>query len=493
MSDKKTKIKELNLGLSEILTKAQSSDAPANDENQGPARAETGIFTVDEDLSLLNSEFARLAEAKQWGILVSRAEGSLSSREDLEARLWWIRGQLGALSLPVSLLAAPFESVCRELSGDPRLNVVSPLLITIGEIVLKRLQDVGDIRQERIVKSVLKEVGLLEDIAPGANSLADKANKEGTTPIKTSQRGVRPFELGEVASPPLETTLDIRKENFALTRRAAIVAAASFFTFILLAAVVYLRYFSAPHLLTAQEGLISEEFLIQLRPPLVAARAVSSNLGALYYSIDRGDSTDLVSTGAVRDNWRDNGRGNGEQVVPKVAAMDKPAPAAGARTGAPSHVPNKLPVTERPPEPQLGGGVKEGDKKLDIVRTDGPIEGRDFTEGVERNSAPRPRLPDELLSPEGRRPPPASSYPDGSLNIGGDIKSALVRADVFDRPSYHARVIARLMPGDKVSVEGRVGEWLRIRSRRGRAGFVYSQDIGEKEDFNVDDQDGERL
>jgi hypothetical protein len=479
MSDKKTKIKELNLGLSEILTKARSSDAPFTDEHQRTLGAETGIFTVEEDLSLLNSEFVRLAEAKQWGILVSRAEGSLSSREDLEARLWWIRGQLGALSLPVSLLAAPFESVCRELSGDPRLNVVSPLLTTIGEIVLKRLKDVGDIRQERILKSVLEELGLLEVSSPVADSIADNGS---SALVKTPPRMARAFELGEGAPLALEATVaSAPKEKSPLKHTAVIISAALFLTVMLLAALMHLRYFSTPHLLTAQEGLIAEEFLIQLRPPLVAARAVSSNLGAIYYSIDRSDSLNMVNQHATRES--------GEHMPQKVKAVDKPAPATGALAGANSNISNKPQLPERPLEPQVGLGVKEGERKLDVVRTDGPIEGRDFKEGVERSSAPRPRLPDELLAPEERRAPSASSYPDGSLNIGGDIKSALVRADVFDRPSYHARVIARLMPGDKVSVEGRVGEWLRIRSKRGRAGFVYSQDIGENEDFNVDVQE----
>jgi len=92
-------------------------------------------------------------------------------------------------------------------------------------------------------------------------------------------------------------------------------------------------------------------------------------------------------------------------------------------------------------------------------------------------------LPDVGL-PNEPKPLPELSYPDGSLNLGGEIKSTLVRTEVFDSPNYQARTIARLEPGDKVSVEARVGQWLRIRSRRGRAGFVYAQDIGEFEEFN---------
>ena len=67
--------------------------------------------------------------------------------------------------------------------------------------------------------------------------------------------------------------------------------------------------------------------------------------------------------------------------------------------------------------------------------------------------------------------------------VAGEVKSVLVRTEVFSAPNYEARPLGTLEPGDRVSVEGRAGQWVRIRSRKGRAGYVFAQDIGELEDF----------
>jgi hypothetical protein len=38
-------------------------------------------------------------------------------------------------------------------------------------------------------------------------------------------------------------------------------------------------------------------------------------------------------------------------------------------------------------------------------------------------------------------------------------------------------VIGQLEPGDRVLVEGRVGRWLRLRSKKGRGGYVLATDV----------------
>jgi hypothetical protein len=479
MGNKRDKNKELNLGLAELLSNATPSEdlTPKGGENRGVI--ETEIFTVNEDLALLNAEFVQLAEAKQWGILVSRAERSLSSREDLESRLWWIRGQLGAVSLPVSLLAAPFESVCRELVGDTRIGQLSKLLASVGEIIIGRLRDVGDERQERMVRAVLNDLGIF------VNNSALEGNFIGRPGGKSSNRDIdRSFQLGDVGSLEKREVKALYKRSSSI-RSIFIAATASLVVLFLCILLLYQRYLLVPQLLTSNEGLVSEAFLTELRPPVIAARAVSSNLGALYYSIDRLEpqpNTEQQRAPAVLDSQK----GETQTVPPS----NKPASATESSddklSGGPVQVGASRPkIAGRPPEPITGGAYRK-DGELEEVRTDGPLEGRDFKEGVERSAAPRPRLPSEpTLSGSESYRAPVSSYPDGSLNIGGEIRSALVTAEVFDRPSYHARVVARLMPGDRVRVEGRVGEWLRIRSRRGRAGFVYAQDIGDIDEFSV--------
>lgn len=449
MADKKGSTKELNLGLTELLSKVHTQSEHADP----PHNLETSIFTVEDDLGGLDPELSKLAESRQWGMLVSRAENSISSEEDIEARLWWIRGHLGAFTLPVSLLAAPFETVCRHLVGDSRAQLFGDLVREIGGLMLVRLRDVGDRRQEYSVGLALSRLGLVD---PSESVQAPY----GKVPPK-----VQHFELGEPsAKRSIEIAQSKKQHSHAhgrVRRWPARILAAAVAVLLLAGVVAGLRYYSRePVLLTAQEGFVAASSAPGLQPPAVVARPVSGNLGALFYSIDKVSRDDNQSAQKSRDYGA-----SAKEVI------RRDVPSGASRQVA---------------EGRLPGSEQAASKER--IKTDGPIEGPDFTRGVERNSAPQAKLPDVVVEPE-LKPIPNGSYPDGSLNFGGEMKSAIVRTDVFDSPSYHARVIARLVAGDKVSVEGRVGQWFRIRSRRGRVGFVFAQDIGDIEQFNVEDRE----
>jgi hypothetical protein len=452
MTEKKGGTKELNLGLTELLSKVRTESGHGGSSQ----RAETSIVTVEDDLGGLNPELSKLAESRQWGMLVSRAESSIASEEDIEARLWWIRGHLGAFTLPVSLLAAPFETVCRHLVGDSRTQLFGDLVREIGGLMLVRLRDVGDRRQEYSVGVALSRLGLSDSSKPVQASY-------GKVPPK-----VQRFELGVPETKPtavVSQTVNGRSRTHDSGSRWPVRILATAIMALLLAGVGagWHHYNREPVLLTAQEGFVDTGSAAGMLPPAVVARPVSSNLGALFYSIDKGEGSGTQSApqqGGSRTGEQDTSRSRETSVTGGIAA------AASRQVGE-----------VRPPAPAPGTNKER-------VKTDGPIEGPDFTRGVERNSAPQAKLPDVVVEPD-LKPVPNASYPDGSLNVGGEMKSAIVRTDVFDSPSYHARVIARLVPGDKVSVEGRVGQWFRIRSRRGRAGFVFAQDIGEIEEFNL--------
>jgi len=455
MSDKKSGPKELNLGLTAILARATSEAVVQANTGAITVEQETAIVTLDEDIQALSVELSRLAERQEWGMLVGRAESAIASEEDIEARLWWIRGHLGGFTLPVSLLAAPFETVCRQLVGDVRLEIFADLITEIGEIALLRLHDVGDRRQEHAVRLALVKLGIL-----------DSAERSRQGHGKTAPQ-VRRFELGtsKVESPVVAAAVK-PPAAISITRRrvAGIVA----FLFLVSVAVFMLRDRTPVRqpFMTAPENLLVMNEAPGMMPPGVVGRPVSSSLGALYYSLER------------------DGGDSGAAPVQLITAspQDKQVARKGeqnriATESAPEQVIARASQSKRPPAP-------EERKTHEVVRTDGPIEGPEFTRGLERQRLPQPRLPDATL-PDEPKPLPEVSYPDGSVILGGEIKSTLVRTDVFASPSYQGRKIARLEPGDKVSVEARVGQWLRIRSRRGRAGFVYAQDIGEFEEFNV--------
>jgi hypothetical protein len=464
MSNKKGGAKELNLGLEALLSQSAKGNTIENARTDS-VKPETTIVTVEGDLDTLRRELSALAQRGEWNILVGRAESAISSEEDIEARLWWIRGHLGAFTLPVSLLAAPFETVCRQLAGDGRVDTFSELLREVGEIVLGRLRDVGDRRQEYSVRLALCQLGVFE--------LDEKSQKSyGKIPPKVPR-----FELGEVRRREEAVATVSKAEGRSTQLRTWWVVVALLFVLLSAAVVISRQYLAEPTLLTAREGLLGQDSSAAMQPPFVVARPVSSNLGALYYSMEK----DRI------DQAIDGGGGAVSASPAQASGRNDPGSGNASTSGDTSALPMspRSSGQERPPAP------KE-DKRREMVRTDGPIEGTDFTKGVDRQSVPQAKLPEIVVPHAEAKPVPNLSYPDGSLNIGGEIKSALVQADVLDSPSYHARVIARLMPGDKVSVEGRVGQWLRIRSRRGRAGFVFAQDIGELEDFNVQGQEQSR-
>jgi hypothetical protein len=439
MADKKKRLtKELNLGLTEILSAAQGSDPGGVTTSQGPTTTETSIVTFEDDLERLSPELSGLAERKQWGILVSRAETAITSEEDIEARLWWVRGHLGAFTLPVSLLAAPFETVCRQLTDDVRVDTFRQLLKEIGEIMLERLRGVGDRRQEYAVRLALYQLGVMEPDEKSKNSY-------GKIPPKVVQFDEAPAATVHEEAPPSKPTEEKKRYRWITLTSALLLVFFGTGFFITRA------YLAKPNLLIADEDLLGADQVAVTQQPPVLARHVSSNLGAIYYSIgeDRKGTDEPRVSGIAQTDGGLEKAGTSGAVVP-----DQPA---------------------RPPAPDISRAKEK-------IRTDGPIEGPEFARGVEPKLVPEARLP-EVSLPDLSSSVPASSYPDGSLNIGGEVKSTIVETDVYQSPDFSARVIARLAAGDKVSVEGSVGQWLRIRSRRGRAGFVLAQDVGELEDF----------
>lgn len=427
---------KLDLGIQAILDRAQSAEGSAQTTPE-QALHPTTIFTLDDTDGEFSPEYSNLAQTKQWGILVSRAESAISGGSDVEARLWWIRGHLGALSLPVSLLAAPFETVCRQLFTDPKLaELYKPLVVEIGQIMRERLRGVGDRRQEHAVMLALHQLGLFDP-------------DESERPSWGRVPSVAPrFELG-VPNPTQSSTTPVavagkpgRKTSWILLVVLLVVSLA------VLGVVAFQRHFADAPVVVASESMLPIETAAVLRPPVVEPRGALSNLGALYYSLSESGTPAVKDRPAEPDAASKTERQNGQrQPEARVAAVEKPA------------------ATDK-----------------DVVNTDGPVEGQEFRSGVERAAPQEARLPDPTY---GHQPKPSLSpqHPEIGGVVLGEVKSVLVSTNVLDSPSYRARIIAKLREGDKVSVEARVGRWVRIRSKRGKTGYIFAQDIGELEDF----------
>ncbi len=448
----------LDLGLGAILADAEASAQPApGSETPAP----TEIITLDDAAGELRNEFTTLAEAKQWGVLVSKAETAISSEDDFEARLWWIRGHLGALSLPVSLLAAPFETLCRQLQTRPDVkDTLSELLSEIGRIMLERLAGVGDRRQEHGVRHALTQLGLLS---------AGPRQSSGSQAIPPK---VPQFELGtpaaEVDRSRVPPGLVSRKERNASRR----LMMGSLALLLLVGVAVY--YFNSRHMreadvVVASESFVPSESATAQMSPIVSARAATGSLGALYYSIAEA-TPDAVVASSARPPAPGGGAGTLRE---PTAGIESKAEAGRERP----------PASDKPIASQDSGAARAKEQ----VNTNGPIEGPDFQRGIERRSSQEPRLPGAAGPEISVKPVPGTMLPEVGGALMGEVKSVLVPTNVLASPSYHARVIARLREGDKVSVEARVGQWVRIRSRRGKTGFIFAQDVGEPEDFTTVD------
>jgi len=275
MSYKKSGPKELNLGLTALLARVTAEDASQDHTGDISVEQETAIVTIDEDIQSLSLQLSRLAERQEWGMLVGRAESAIASEEDIEARLWWIRGHLGAFTLPVSLLAAPFETVCRQLVGDARIEIFAELIREIGEIAVVRLHDVGDRRQEHAVRLALSQIGI-----PDAASISRKGRGKAPPTMPRfdlgTARTVAPLVASSAGSPVTP------KRSW---RTAGVIVV---LLCLVLFGVFLLRDGTSAQqpLMTAPENLLVMNDAPGMILPGVVGRPVSSSLGALYYSMD---------------------------------------------------------------------------------------------------------------------------------------------------------------------------------------------------------------
>ena len=443
MSDRdKKQASNLDIGLSEILARVDNNVGNAPIEHK-QGRPPTEILSLDSLDGSLEGEFVGLAAEKKWGVLVSRAENSFDQGDDAEARLWWIRGHLGAFSLPVSLLAAPFESLCRQFQGQSTLHVYRNLIVEIAEIMLGRLKEVGDRRQEYSLRVALHQLGLAE-----FSSDTEKARK--LKPTRAHE-----FTLGEPAAAEERSSATVSER----TVRGSKLPVLGIVVLVLLTGGAYLlqQFFKTVPVDLASEDFVVEGQVPTLMRPVVRARDTVGSLGALVYSLQNKDTTSSLPTKGL-DDPKGAEESNSKKEVLKT---DQGSTGDGREAQPPRATPHE------------------------VVKTDGPVEGPEFRRGVERNEGKESaRLP-EVIPEFQVSPVPGASYPDGSAVLPGVVKSVITRTEVFSSAGYGARVVGRLEAGDKVSVEGQAGRWLRIRSRQGRAGFVYAQDIGELEDFSV--------
>ena len=203
-----------------------------------------------------------------------------------------------------------------------------------------------------------------------------------------------------------------------------------------------------PHIRTPALDIAAESFVradagIEQVTDLPGRRDPGGRLGALFYSIE------------------------GE------AAQGEP-PREGGGDAKQGETPPPPPSSPMPVETQkepLPARSKES------VNTSGPLEGPEFRERIERVRPQSFESRREVLQGGS----PQAVLPGTSPRGFEDQKTyrVLTRTSVLSAPSYGGRAVGQLERGDRVLVEGKLGRWLRLRSKKGRGGYVLATDVEE--------------
>lgn len=447
MNSKEDKAKErIDLGLGAILAGIGEEREVEVSIDLTTSRAESSAWILGDAAAAPRSEFDLLADERKWGEIVRRTEQRLSNHSDVEARLWWIRGHLGAFSMPVSFLAAPLESLCRDIQGQVLEAALSSLLRETGLLALSRLEDVGDKSVADGLRRMLESVGIHQPRGQG------RRQRVGTS----SFRSLNLENDKQVVDVPARTTVDPVPSSRRSPRQRLV------WTVTCLIVVVALLCLDQlfPQVRSPTRGVASESFIqephgIELSRPIPERREPGGRLGALFYSLD-GQNVDPS--------------GRAEQPARSVSGASNAAQQAPPLPGAVASVDDKG-VTSSNEQP----------KTRESLNMEGPLEGPEFRDRTERE---RPRA-SQPRREELRGGPPQAVLPGASPQGFENQKTyrVIARTSVLSAPSYGGRVIGQLDSGDRVLVEGKLGRWLRLRSKKGRGGYVLAADVEEIPDL----------
>lgn len=421
----------LDLGLEAILAGAENPRPVEITIDLDPSQGtrEPSSWTLgDAPPPPPKNEFESLADNRKWTEIVRLAEARLAEGDDAEVKLWWIRGHLGAFSMPVSFLSAPFEAVCRRLSPEGLTGSCKVLLEETGLLVLQRLREVSDVSHGNEVRSSLERLGIKEP--------RGGRERAGTSSFRSLESVV------PVAARPAPASNAIPAISSGSRKRVTWTVLC---TCVVISLVALDRLF--PHIRTAPLDIASEGFepphsTLEQATDTPGRRDPGGRLGALFYSLGDGARTEPATAGAP------------DSSPPAVA---KPQP-------------------EVKPEPVPARSKEE-------INTSGPVEGPEFRERIERVRPPAPeRRRQELQGGSPQAVLPGSSAPEFQEQRTYRV---LTRTSVLSAPSYGGRVLGQLEPGDKVLVEGKLGRWLRLRSKKGRGGYVLTADVEEVPDLDI--------
>jgi hypothetical protein len=442
----------LDLGISALLT--QNPVDASDDLGESPVEGSNDSSKDAEQPEESLSEFEQLYQDRSWAELVKIAEAKLSLADEPEYRLWWVRGHLGAFSMPVSFLAAPLEAVCRRARDQQLTGKLLPILAEAGEVALARLTEVGSRDQAESLRDSLVDAGVLERVQGRRGRMPAPSSRPNRDTLITSAQE-QPAEKAQRSTSPLPKVSKGWSPAYIGTTIVGLLVLLGLGWGI---AYQSHTFFGVPAVIAAENFVSQPSLAEQLIPPLERRGPVGS-LSALFYSIEQptSDTTAVSAAGDISNS--------GSAAVHVPVRPSEPGAAAKAN-----------------PPARQSRRATGGQARKETVNTRSPVEGPDLKERLRRregrsrrDSAPEPTLPGTERNPS----PPVLENRNPDLFDPGGVFRVLVRTSVLAHPSYSAEVVGRLERGDRVFVEAKLGRWVRLRSKRGSSGFVLAEDLAQ--------------
>lgn len=486
-SDEEKSEGKLNLGLAQILSPALSSldlAAPIPKPIENRAVEEMippALTTVAESIPPLHVHFQILFDKGQRSELLVAAEQRMGSHatpdfsentisDEQIARLWWIKMQFIDERIPATILAAPLESVSKQLLELVRQNdeKSNEQKVTLSKAVLQLaaelLTDIGNALVQRgegdIGESFLSRAPFLDPTRISASTKHTLERLHEMTRKKEKQVTALPEIADELA--PVKVIEDVHvREGHGHKTLAGVAGLLGLLAIGIFFALRndHLRFWEWS---TTKEGIgyaraagVDNLPHAQTKPPLVESVDHLNELSEVYYH------------------------------TLSVLPADKTAKTERAVT---SSRPNGAITTSAPPQ----ASITSSNEKQDELAPKAPTEVIDTTGPIEEASPPTPRLESSTIANRNGVAPqlPNSRTPNQNSDLNNsdartlarpiDIYEILVDTKVMALPSYRSGVVSVLPRGATVQVEASTGPWLKLRSRQGRTGFVLAQDAVRK-------------
>ncbi|MCO6431775.1 MAG: hypothetical protein J5J00_13030 [Deltaproteobacteria bacterium] len=501
----------LDLGLSTLIDNASKSISVEGEDEVRDTRGVAEVLKHSAQLAFESElqpvseteeasdpdahlpDYEELSKSKRWAELASQCEKQMAKtgESDYESKLWWVKSQHAESKIPVSILAGSLESASAALldardswATSPRkgkLAGMAAVLLKEFAFKLQREKDYelallfaersfridGSCRDE--LKKIVKEQISLAETESGTLSDAHKQSlkRVGIEFMLNGSGSHLPKDEG----PPRAVSENSDESSYLRSKTREIFIGLS-----ALALIIYGAYLAIGLGSSFFEGVSSSE--VQLTPSLEIENAALlpvvsapfpellgglTHLDAVYYDFNKIKGSDPaevvqpVMNSAITSDRR----------APAQPSMDS---AAAASSG--QEVSQRGTLPQRAPS-QSGSGKE-------VVNTSSPVIAPEFPrfepDDDSENDIPTIEFPPFRQKP--RSGMAANSRADSRDDSFGAPRRYVViaKTKVMEDPSYYAYSPADLYEGDEIQVEADLGKWLRIRTRRGTAAYVLSQD-----------------